>query len=102
MGPMTIRAVSRSFISQQGSGLSVIVFEIGSLLHRMADPAHLGHPHAQFNTGLTGDDIVCHVTVTTGGRVFFPLNQRLGMGPPEITLVFLGVTLFTFFVIEKK
>src|SRR4030042_3157424 len=80
----------------------MVVFEIGSLLHRMAGPAHLGHPYSQFNARLTRENIVCDVTIGTGGRVFLPLRQRLGMSPLLVTLVFLGMTFLTFLIVEKK
>ena len=80
----------------------MIVLEIRPLFTGMADPTHVGHPPSQRNTRLTREDIVCHMTVATGGRVFLPLHQRPGMGTLQIILVFLGMTLLTFFVIEKK
>ena len=80
----------------------MIVLEIRSLFTGMADPTHVGHPFSQLNTRLTRKDIVCHVTVAAGRRVFLPLHQRPGMGTLQIVLVFLGMTLLTFFVIEKK
>ena len=80
----------------------MIVFEIGSLLRRMAGSTHLGHPYSQFNARLIRENIVCDVAIATGGRVFLPLHQRLGMGALEVTLVLLGVTFLTFLIVEKK
>ena len=43
-----------------------------------------------------------HMTVSTGGRILLSLYECLRMCPFKITLVFLRMTLLTFFVIEKK
>ncbi len=80
----------------------MIVLEICSLFTGMADPTHLGHPSSELQARLTRYDIVCDMAVTTGRRVFLPFDQRPGMGTLKIILVFLGMTLLTFLVIEKK
>lgn len=80
----------------------MVIFKIRSLLDWMACPAHLGHPYSQFNAGPTRENVVCDVAVATGGRIFLPLHQCLGMGALEIALVFLRMTFLTFLVVEKK
>jgi hypothetical protein len=80
----------------------VVVLEIGSLLNRMADPTHVGHPFSQLNTRLAREDIVRHVAVPTGGRILLSLYECLRMCPSKITLVFLRMTLLTFLIIKKE
>jgi hypothetical protein len=80
----------------------MIVFEIGLLLYRMTGTAHLGHPFSQFKTGLTGEDIMGHMTVSAGGRIFLFLQECFRMCPFDITLIFLWMALLTFFVIIEQ
>jgi hypothetical protein len=68
----------------------------------MANTAHLGHPSSEFKTGLAREDIVAHMTASTGRRILLSLYECLRMCPFKITLVFLRMTLLTFLVIEKK
>ncbi len=80
----------------------MVILEIGPLLDRVANAAHLCHPSSQFQAALTSDHIVRDVTVATGGRILFLVRPCLGMGSLQVTLVLLRMALFTSFVIVKE
>jgi hypothetical protein len=102
VGSVAIRAVRRGLVFQMHGCLSMVVLEIRSFLYGVTDPAHLGHPFSEFEPGLAGDDIMRHMTVPARGSVLLPLQQGLGMGPLEITLILLRVTSLTPFIIVEK
>jgi hypothetical protein len=80
----------------------VVVLKIGSLLDQMTGTTHLGHPSPQFETRSTGEDIMSHMTVSTGRRILFLLHQGLGMSSLKIALIFLGMTFLTFLIIVEE
>jgi len=71
-------------------------------LEGVTTTAHLRHPLTEFKTGLTRGGIVGHVTVSTGGCIFFSLDKGFRVRSLQITLVGPGMALFTFLVIEKE
>jgi hypothetical protein len=80
----------------------MIILKIGPLLYGVTTTTHLGHPFPEVKTGLTREDIVGYMTVSTGGRIFLSRYKGFRVRPFKITLVFLRMTLLTSLVIEKK
>lgn len=102
MGSMAVSAVSRRLIFQVDCGLSMIVLEISSLLYCVANTAHLCHPHPQFDTGLTGSNVMSDMTVSAGRCIFLLFYPRFRVCPLKIALVFLGMASFTSLIVIKK
>jgi hypothetical protein len=102
MGSVTVAAVGRSFVFQMNGCLPMVVFKIGSLLDGVANAAHLCHPFSKFESGLAGVHVMGNMAASAGWGVFFPLHQCFGMGPCQITLVFLGMTSFTSLIIVEE
>jgi len=82
--------------------LPMVVLEIGSFLYGVADTAHLGHPFSKFEAGLAGVHIMSDMTASAGRSIFFLFRERFGMSAFQITLIFLGMTSFTFLIIIEE